>query len=155
MGISRDRESRTNAWTRSRTYRAARLLTLLGSLVLAASVALPWFSYPGDFGPACSVPGLQFIVGKLLLLLCIAVALSCVGSQRHRALCVGWILAGLLACVVAVLPGPGLLDQQSITDACGSAFRFGFEYGAQGNVVLLFGSLLVIAGGVTGAVRRQ
>jgi len=133
-------------------------LALLGSISAVAGTTWPWFIYPGgaaDFGPPCTVFGLQFAAGKALFLGTVAVAISCGVRRPPRKLCVGWIVVGILAGVVAALPADLLADQQTINNVCGTAFRFGLEYQDQWNPFLMLGCLLLVIVGVLGTFRRD
>jgi len=142
--------------SRGKTYRAARSLALVGSLSAITGTTWPWFAYPqGDFGTPCSVPGLEFAAGKALFVVTVAAAISCGVRRPSRRLCVGWLVVGILTGVVTALSADLLADQQTINNACGTAFRFGLEYQDQWNPFLMLGCLLLMIAGVLGTFRRD
>jgi hypothetical protein len=132
-----------------------RDLVLIAAGLIALSVAFPWFRYPGDeFGPACDVAGVHFGIGILVLVVGIAVGITGVLLSPTRILGIAWLVVGLGGSLLGMLMGPQFLDQDSINAVCGSAFRFAMQYGAEGSIILLAGSALLLIVGVFTAIHR-
>jgi hypothetical protein len=118
------------------------------------SVVFPWFRYPGDeFGPACDVAGIHFGIGILVLVVGVAVGITGVLLPLTRILGIAWVVVGLGGSLLGMLMGSQFLDQSSINAICGSAFRFSLQYGADGSIILLLGSAMLMIVGAGTAIR--